>query len=212
MLINATEQLARDSFFKAVETNNQEIVNALRQYDHAVLIGDENDPTDIMQRMGKCLSSAEVKTRLEKLSHYVRVEKHPKNPKMWVVYSIRGGSKKYVSAFEDGIVPERTVMNTRTIEDVDPASLNPNWKPKKLDAPRVDINGIIQIDENESKPGITRYTIPWHIERMGYRTILIRLIQERIARLDKVEELFGNDNTPEWAAKTGQRNDIGARF
>lgn len=211
MLIKDTEQLVKDRFYKQVETDNQRIVQSLRQYDNAVLLGKENDPTDIMERMGACLTSTEVKTKLEQLSYYVKVEKHPKKHNMWVVYNTRGGEKKYISAFEDGIVPERTIMNTRTIEDVDPESLNPSWTPKKIDAPRVDINGIIQIDEG-AKPGLTKYTIPWGIEKMGYRTILIRLIQSGVVSPTRVEEVFGSDDTPEWASKTGKRSDILPRF
>jgi hypothetical protein len=211
MLIKDTEQLQTDSFFKQVETDNQRILDSLRQYENAVLLGKDNDPTSVVSQMGNCLSSTDVKNKLEQLSYYVQVERHPQKPNIWVVYNTRLNPKKYIAAFEEGIVPERTLLNTRTITDVDPDSLNPSWTPKKMDAPRVDINGIIQIDEGE-KPGLTKYTIPWNVAKMGYRTILIRLIQSGLVSLTRVEEVFSSDNTPEWASKTGKRKDVKARI
>ncbi|CAB4142873.1 hypothetical protein UFOVP434_46 [uncultured Caudovirales phage] len=212
MLIKDEQQQKKDKFFYQVETDNQRINESLRQYDHAVLIGKGDDPTDIMQRMGKCLSPAELIKKLYKLSYYIAVERNPKNPKMYVLYSTRGGKKTYIGAFEDSLVPERTLMDTKTVEDVDPSTLDPAWTPGKYDAPLKDVHGIIQIDESQPRPGLIKYTIPWHITKMGYRTLLLRLMQQGIVSKTKIELEFGNDNTPEWASKTGNRSSIQARF
>jgi hypothetical protein len=212
MVIKDEQQQKKDKFFYEVETDNERIKDSLKQYAHAVLIGKSDDPTNIAHRMGKSLSPQELITKLESLSYYVKVEIHPTNPKMYVVYNTRGGKKTYVSAFENSIVPERTLIDTKTVEDVDPSTLDPAWKPGKYDAPIKDINGIIQIDESQPRPGLIKYTIPWHISKMGYRTILLRLIQTGVVSLTKVEEVFGNDNTPEWAAKTGNLSNVNARF
>lgn len=212
MLIKDTEQLQKDKFFYEVETDNERIRQALHQYDSAVLIGKDNDPTNIQHRMGRGMSSEDLKTKLESLSYYVKVEPHPTNEKMYVVYSIKNNTKRYVAAFEKGIVPERTLMNTREIEDVDSSTLNPSWTPKKIDNTVKDINGIIQIDESGPRPGLTKFIIPWNIIKMGYRTILLRLLNENLVSITKIEQTFESDNTPEWAAKTGKQSKTLARF
>jgi hypothetical protein len=212
MLIKDEAQLAKDKFFSAVDDDNERIAQSLRQYDGAVLIGKSDDPTDIYARMGKSLSALELKTKLEKLSPYIIVEKHPWKPEMWVVYSNTVEGKKYVSAYEDGTVPERTLMDTKTTLDVDPASLSPSWKPEKVAPELPNKNGIIEVDENAPRPGLRSYTNPWHIVKMGYRTILLRLVHAGVVSLARVELIFGNDNTPEWAAKTGKKDPTIARF
>ena len=212
MIIRDEARQFSDSFYAAVDEDNDRVRTSLNQYAHAVLIGKDHDPTNILHRMGKALPATELKTKLESLSHYVKVERHPEKAHMLVVYIVRSSSKTYVSAFEDGMVPERTLIDTKTVTDVDPASLRPDWKPGKFDAPLVDRNGIIQIDENAMRPGLTQYTIPWHIQKMGYRTILLRLLEKGVVTMAKVEETFGNDNTPEWAAKTGAQDKNLARL
>lgn len=211
MLIKDEAQLARDKFFRDVDDDNERIAESLRQYDGAVLLGKEHDPTDLFQRMGKALAATELIKKLEQLSYYISVERHPQKPHMWVVYNMTANGKKYVAAFEDGIVPERTIMDTKTTLDVDPASLTPSWKPGKYSDTKV-VNGVIEVDETQARPGLKSYTNPWHIIKMGYRTILLRLMHEGITTKAKVELLFGNDNTPEWAAKTGARDSRIARF
>tara|TARA_R110000868_G_scaffold4119_8_gene25024 strand:+ start:1139 stop:1777 length:639 start_codon:yes stop_codon:yes gene_type:complete len=212
MIIRDEARQFSDSFYTAVDEDNDRVRNSLNQYAHAVLIGKDHDPTNILHRMGKALTPAVLKQKLESLSYYVKVERHPTNHTMYVVYSVRSNTKTYIAAFEDSLVPERTLIDTKTVTDVDPASLRPDWKPGKFDAPVVDRNGIIQIDENAMRPGLTTYTIPWHITKMGYRTILLRLLEKGVVTMAKIEETFGNDDTPEWAAKSGAQDKNLARL
>lgn len=211
MLIKDEAQLARDKFFRDVDADNERIAQSLHQYDGAVLIGKDHDPTDLFKRMGKALAATELIKKLEQLSYYIKVERHPQKSNMWVVYNITANGKKYVSAFEDGIVPERTIMDTKTTLDVDPSSLTPSWRPGKYSDVKK-VNGVIEVDETQARPGLKSYTNPWHIIKMGYRTILLRLMAEGLVTKSKVELLFGNDDTPEWAAKTGARDKNIARF
>jgi hypothetical protein len=127
---------------------------------------------------------------------------------MRVCYLVKDGQKKYLCAYSNGLIPERTIFNTKEVWDVDPDSLKTSWKPNEKDFP-VNRNGVI--DENEARPGYKKYRIPWHIEQMGWRTVLIRLIQNGAVRLVDIEKVFGADNTPEWAAKLNKQK-VQSRF
>lgn len=212
MLIKDEAQLKADAFFKNVDTDNQRIADSLHQYDGSVLLGKENDPTNELHRMGKFLMPVEFIKKLKQLSRDILVEIHPTKPHMYVVYDTRRNEKKYVSAFENAPVPERTIMDTKTTLDVDPESLSPSWRPGKHNVVKPNANGIIEVDDTVARPGLKSYTNPWHVVKMGYRTILIRLLYDQLCTKSQIELYFDNDNTPEWAAKTGSQSIANARF
>ena len=49
---------------------------------------------------------------------------------------------------------------------------------------------------------------PWHLTKRGWRTVLFRLIQQKIVTVDDVERVFGVGNRPVWKIMTGKGQGI----
>lgn len=158
----------------------------VRDHIHVARIQDQS-------KFGRPMWPKEFEDRLSRLNASFIFEVIDQNPtkKRLSIEKLTG--KKFIAVYENTLMPERSIPKLREMEVPDP-----NWDHSKTS--RLDISP----DEKALKPGWRRLTIPWGEYKRGWRTVLVRLIQEGHITVTQAETEFGSDDTPEWRQHTGK--------
>ena len=212
MLVLDSQRLEQRRQEKTVERHREQIRKAYENlFSLSVWIDSEENPTDILKRLGTPMTHLELEARLKKLTGELHFEDHPDNwrrkalPGTWlsgslplsyttpkrVAYRVLpDGSRQYLFAYEAGIMPEYSILRRISLD---------RWDGKTTHIDRKDLG-------RDLKPGTKRLDLPWREEVRGWRTVLVRLIQCGILTVEQVERTFGSGKTASWAAKTGKRD------
>lgn len=189
MIINDTEALekarrrkaqdeGREKFFKIAEHEVKDQIHTDRM-------------TNVQERLGHAMFPAELERRLAKLNPNLAFEVIPHNVTHRRISIIDGRGKTPLTVFPNSLIPERSIMSYKEVEAPDPEITHLDRK----DMPR---------HEGELRPGWRKVQIPWREMKRGWRTVLLRLMEEKVLTLTQVENEFGADQTPEWSQHTGK--------
>ncbi len=181
------------------------------QLSNAVYVQDNDvSPANFERQLGKVMPSPEMEKRLEKLSTSLVFEHNPFNRSKKAVYVVRRGEGKvYICAYENGIMPEHSVMRVKEeiTRDYDAVGVGPTGrKLDRKDLPKyTEVDGKITFEEEELLPGFKKTLIPYGEYKRGWRTVLVKLVEAKVLTPTQVESIFGADNRPEWASHMGKQ-------
>ncbi len=167
---------------------------------NAVLLVDNDlSPANAARQLGRTFTHEEFDRRLQAMDRRLHTEAHPTNKTKRCLYVLDRRGKTFICAYESGIMPEHSIFSVKTKEVWDGKTHHIN----KKDLPKCDITpeGIVW---HGPTPGMEHVDVPWNEIRRGWRTVLVRLVEERLATPTQVESAFGSDNRPEWRKHLGK--------
>lgn len=177
---------------------------------NAVYLKDNDlSPANADRQIGQKMFASELELRLKKLSPNLLFEVNPFNATKKALYHVRRGEGKvFICAYENGVMPEHSIMKVKEelVRDlsvgVPGAPLNRKDLPKHEFVPG---NGFV-FDDTVAPLGFKKVLIPWGEYIRGWRTVTIRLVEQKIVTPTQVENIFGADNRPEWARHMGHKD------
>lgn len=183
-----------------VEKNRAEIVAYIQEeIAHAVLLTDNDlSPTNAARQLGRTLTQEQFERKLQTLCPRLRCEAHPGKPDKRCLYYLDSRGKTFVCSYEAGVMPEHSIFSVKTKEVWDGKTSHIN----KKDLPKHEITpqGVVW---HGQIPGFRNVDVPWNEVKRGWRTVLIRLVGERLVTPTQVEAIFGTDNRAEWKKHMG---------
>lgn len=218
-----TESLLRQRTVTAREKHEQQVRDWVAEQQNNVVVVDSLDlsPANSERQIGKAMFAPALEQGLRRLNANLHFEINPWNTSKKALYHTPAGSQKtFICAYENGVMPEHSIMSVKEQEQPDSEFFFRGLKQSKgkfeinrADLPkhRVVNEGTPQQEvlwEDDKTPGFRKTPILWHEAIRGWRTVLIKLVQNRLATPAEVEHIFGADNRPEWASKLGKRTDI----
>lgn len=176
MLTLGTEQLERQArihrFREQQHRNQMDLWETLERKTMTVAPDGAIDTTDLERQIGYAMHSGEFMRRLKLMNPSLIFDRSAAFPNRIGIYTPRtvktetGGwrtENMYIAAFEAGYLPERSVRHVKRTQMPDPDPLNKaNW---------------IEVEEFQR-------------ETRGWRTVLVRLLQERLITMPQVERMF----------------------
>jgi hypothetical protein len=189
MIIYDEEGLAKKQAITRMEEGREHYLlsceNEVKDRVHVARIG------NIGQRLGRQMFPAELERRLKKLNANLFFEVIAENPTHKRASLLIPNGRKVLVVYENSLMPERSIPKLRTMEVPDPTFTHLDRK----DMPT---------DPDALRPGWRRVQIPWGEAKRGWRTVLVRLIQQGAITVTQAETEFGSDETPEWRQHTGK--------
>lgn len=180
-----------------------------QQYSYTLYL-DNNDlsPANAERQMGRAMTSADLEVRLKKLVPNLHFERNPANATKKAVYLIHpSGKKEFICAYENGFMPEHSVMRTKEEDLPDPSYPAPGimHHVERKDLPRHEFVPGEGYKFDGVQPGFKRLRMVWGEAKRGWRTVLIKLVLRGLTTPAAVEAIFGSDDRPEWAGHMGKR-------
>jgi hypothetical protein len=174
MLIKDEATLKRHKKARKYEEHFDNLVDSSRKETRAKSL--VGKITDPEKQEGRRMTTLEFMRRLRKINPDLISVPHPNKPDKCGLYLSIGNHHEYLFPMENDWMPEWSIFDTRTVRQ-------PYDKPEGY-WPTVDIPGQ-------------------EIKR-GWRTVLIRLVQQQIVTLEEVEREFGAGNRESWKVLTGK--------
>lgn len=170
------------------------------------------DPSNYEKQLGRGLHSHEFENILLTISPNFVFANHPTKTSKKAIYHLRNGKKHYVCPYENGFMPEHSVLRRAEERVLDLSVGVPGAPPiQRCDLPRhewVPGEGYVW-DKTQTQPGFKNIEIMYGEHFRGWRTILIRLVQSRSITPEQAERAFGVDTTAAWAHHLGkQRHEL----
>jgi hypothetical protein len=135
--------------------------------------------TDMSTQLGEMLSAEQFMARLRKINPDIVLRPHPKQAGIGLLYLVVGDQQIYLFPCESDWMPEWSVL----AED-------------EARKPVHEVHGHWQ-----------KVAVPGREIKRGWRTVLLRLVQQRVVALDAVEREFGAGNRATYAVLTGKRSE-----
>lgn len=169
-----------ESIERTRATQRQHLLDEIARCEATVDSDGSFDTTDLMVQMGRPLTSQELRARLAKLNSNLQFELSPGDKSKMGVYVIenRDGQtvKRFVCGMESGFSPEFSVRH---------------FKVKRVPDPY--------------QPNAWREVREFYRETRGWRTVLARLLRERLLTLPQIEVAFdtlGGRDSQNWQRLT----------
>jgi hypothetical protein len=198
----------------ATEKHQQEIVDYIKQEEsHLVFVEDALvDPTDSLKQMGHPYTSTEFETRLATIlpSNCAFISNPWITDKKAVVRLKNFNEQETLCPYERGVIPEHSVMQLVTKEVPDNDIMSRRKSLNRADLPKYEYvpgQGFV-FDDSVVRPGFKRIKQIGREIKRGWRTVLIRLIQQDIITLYDAERVFGSKDHLSWAQHTGKREHV----
>jgi len=160
--------------------------------------------------LGQGMDSEVFLKRLQKLRPGFRMITYPlNNTKRGLFYQQPNGDLEFLMPVENGFTPEHSISEVRYEEERDFSVGDPFGGPKieRADVMKqayLDENGEWQFHDRTQGLGWKRTPMRGKEIKRGWRTVLLRLIQNNWLRESEVEKEFGADNTNQWAGALGR--------
>jgi len=221
MLIGDSSLQERHNTMTQAEEARANILTWVKdQLKDSVYVADDTvSPTNAERQMGRPLPAVEVERRLLKLNHNLRFEHHPYNKTKKVMYYVRAdGTKQTIMPYENGIIPEHSIMGAVIKETLDPAVAQNKFHIDRGSLPKHEIRpheiseqgdvklGDVIWDDTVPLLGMKREKIPWCERIRGYRTMLVILVHAGYITATQAEQAFGSVNRPEWQKHMGKKD------
>ena len=181
----------RDETLKYIERETQ--------YCH-FLNDPQNNPSIWERQLGSALTSTQLEARLRKLNPNFIFENHPLKSDKKCLYWNDSRGKQFICAYENGFMPEHSVFKVKEDEV---------WTGQshfdKKDLPKGEfVPGRGMVWDSDVTPGFKKVYIPWGEKVRGWRTVLIKIIGQRLCTPTEVEKIFGSSNSAEWHKHLGK--------
>lgn len=174
----------------------------------------EISPANSERQLGRYMTSAEFEQRLKKKFPNLHFEVNPFNPTKKALYVIDRRGKTYICSYENGFMPEHSIMKIKEIEVPDLDILRQKDPVRhglghieRKDLPKSEFDpkqGFIAVSTG-LKPGFKKVAVPWGEVVRGWRTVLVKLVLANVTTPAEVEAIFGAANRREWAEHMGKR-------
>jgi hypothetical protein len=174
------------------------------QLANAIYVRDNDlSPGNYERQLGQKMFSTDLEKRLKKLNPDLIFEDNPYNPTKKALYvARRGAGKVYVCAYERGIMPERSVMRVK--EEVTRDYSVQKLDRKDLPKHEVTANGI-KFEDDALLPGFKKTLIPYGEAIRGWRTVAVKIVEQKLNTPAEIENIFGRDDTANWANHMGHQ-------
>ena len=143
------------------------------------------------ERMGRPMWPKELEARLTRLNSNLLFEVIAENPSKKRLSVVDQRGKHFIAVYENCLMPERSIPKLREMEVPEPNLTHIDRKDFSSDPEAI-------------RPGWRKIQIPWGEKTRGWRTVLVRLIQDGLITVAQAELEFGSDETPEWRQHTGK--------
>jgi hypothetical protein len=171
------------------------------------------DYSNIMQQMGQPMSASEVERRLQRINANLRFETNWRDATKKACYYLQGDTKEFICAYENGTMPEHSIMRVVEEEIPDPdffLGRTPIERDKlpaheKVEDPDSPLGFSYEFDPTSKRQGFKYQLKGFGEDRRGWRTLLLRLIVRKLITVEQAERMFSPDFRPEWAVHTGKR-------
>jgi hypothetical protein len=188
---------------------------------------DATSPLNTMSKLGKPMRTVEFEKRLAKLNpNLVFQWGIARTTHKWMCAKTPEGALVQLFVYPADQMPERSMWRKRQMWAPDPRYTAKagdvdwadwEWVPvpghetwHKSDGwkyPDSIPHGKWQRkDANVGRAGWQQHTLAWGEAVRGWRTCLVRLVQDGFLTVSQVEKEFLSDNTPEWARHTGKKS------
>lgn len=201
-----SQTLATHKKKTAVEKHREDVKQwVMQQVAHAVYLEDTDlSPANSDRQLGRPMFANELEVRLKKLSSNFLAETNPFNAsKKALYYAYPGKGKVFVCAYENGVMPEHSIMKVKEEEvwDVEQTHID------RKDLPKHEYQrGVgFRFDPTAPRPGFKKVKLPWGEQKRGWRTVLLKIVIGGLATITDVERIFGTDDRAEWAGHTGKK-------
>lgn len=205
-----TESLSRQRTISAREKHEQQVRDWIREQQNNVVVINDFDlsPANAERQVGQAMFANKMEERLKRLNANLLFEVNPFNSGKKALYHIQSGQKIFICAYENGVMPEHSIMSVKEQEDIHTDFVGAKRHINRKDLPGYKISDGDVTWEGGVTPGFHKRQVIWHEAIRGWRTVLIKLVQHKLASPAQVEALFGIDGRPEWASKMGKRTDV----
>lgn len=214
-LITNDIQKAKIAHGNRVEKQKQDLLRYIEDEKAHLVYIDDNlfDPTVSEKQLGRYYNSADFERRLKTiLPSNCFIISNPYRPgfRAIVRYSnLNSGKYETICPYESGIIPEHSVMQRKEVEIPDPDYISRKRTMERRDLPKhewVPGQGFV-FDDTTVRPGFIKVKQIGREIKRGWRTILIKLLTQKLVTVPDVERIFSADNTPNWARWTGRHTD-----
>jgi hypothetical protein len=138
------------------------------------------DYSNILQQLGRPLPAADVETRLQRLNANLKFETNWNNPTKKACYFLNPDGKEFVCAYENGTMPEHSIMRVIEEELPDPdfflgrAPLERNKMPahEKVEDAESPFGFSYKFDPAAKRQGFKYEIKGFGEDRRGWRTLL----------------------------------------
>lgn len=178
---------------------------------NAVYLKDEDlSPANIERQFGQKMMATELEKKLKKVNQNLVFEVIPENPGHKRLSELRRGEGKvFICTYPNGLIPEHSFMRVKEEVVQDMNFYNSATNSFHLDRKDLPKHEFVPGDgfkwDSEVPLGFKKVLVPWGEYLRGWRTVLIRLVENGSATPTQVENIFGADNRPEWSAHMGKQ-------
>jgi hypothetical protein len=179
---------------------DEQLANTVFIRDH------ETSPANLERQLGKRLTPAAFEAQLDRLNLGLIYEVNPSNATKKAIYQLRPDGRHYICTYENTLMPEHSIRQLKEdmVRDYDAVDF---IKPKidRVDLPKSEVRDGELKFEGGVPFGMKMVLVPWRELIRGWRTVLVRLVQEKVTSPAAIEAVFGSDNRPEWATYMGKQ-------
>ncbi len=153
----------------------------------------ENNPTDILSRIGKPMQATALEAKLKVLNPSLCFQWNEFNSTKKAMYRSTPKGPEYLFPYDSGLMPERSIMAVEEEMIPDAAVFQPGFV---LDRKEFKADG--------SNPYSRKVKKVWNERQRGWRTVLLKLVRCGALTVTQVETTFGSANTREWQGHLGK--------
>jgi hypothetical protein len=150
------------------------------------------DVTDPERQRGTLLTVREVEDKIKKLIGPDRChfEVHPVNPSKKCFYFVKPNQERwFVCAFENGLMPEWSIMSYKDEWVVDPS---------------VDHIDKAEVLRTDGHAGMKKIRRPWREDVRGWRSVLVAILLKGLITPDQLERSLRETDRATWHKKLGK--------
>lgn len=211
--VRDSENVKRDNYLKSVQKQKQDKIDWLKEQNaDSVFVEEEYiSPANSERQLGKVMNTLDFEKKIKSLVPNLHFETNPHNQVMKALYILRNGAKHYLGAYHAGFMPEHSIVKIKEELQWDPEAtktpLNRADLPKSEWVPG---KGLVW-EEGVVRPGWKKVKKPAGELKRGWRTILIKLVNENLLSPLTVDVNFGEPSSlfgkKAWAFHSGKRAD-----
>lgn len=177
---------------------------------NAVYLKDEDmSPANVARQMGQQMSAVELEKKLLKLNPNLVFEVITENPTHRKAFELRRGEKHPLTIYPNGIIPEHSFMRVKEelVQDMDfYKETTGTFHLNRKDLPKHEFVPGEGYKWDGVPLGFKKTLIPYGEYLRGWRTVLVRLVEQGAITPTQAEMVFGADNRPEWANHMGKQS------
>lgn len=209
MLINDSVVQARSRKLTPQEKHAADVAAWIAEEEkRAVLVEDTMliNPASFDQQVGRPITSAELEMKLGKIlpPNIIFISNPFVRDKRAAVRVLPNGARETIVPYEAGWMPEHSVFDVKVEWIRDKSITHFTRKDMAKSSYEITPSGIMWTSDH--RPGWKKVIKLWNEKKRGWRTVLIRLVQNNLMTPTQAERLFGSDDRVQWANAMGKRS------